>query len=364
MSGAGRSVGVYCDLGRRQGAGHLVRGSALGAVLLALGAAVEVVADFEAVPWAADQVVELGLVPRQGRDPAALPGLARRRGWDTLVLDSYLAVPADLTGLAVPLAALDDEAPRVLPAALVVNQNLTAVGCDYSGWPARQVLRGPRYAMVRPRITAARPASPGVADGTGRPRRVLVVLGGTDAADAVHAVSRLVLSGPGPVELHVLCPGPAARAAVLALPVPPGSTVRAGPPVLDVERLMTWADLVVSAAGTSVWELCCLGVPMALVVVADNQLSNYRLLLDAGLAVGLGPVADVVAGRPAALPPLDPHVAREMASRAWHTVDGLGTERVARAVLGLRAGAAPATRRPPDPVHVPAAPTPAEESHA
>jgi hypothetical protein len=97
---------------------------------------------------------------------------------------------------------------------------------------------------------------------------------------------------------------------------------------------MTWADLVLSAAGTTVWELCCVGAPMALVTVAENQLRNYELVLEAGLAIGLGRLADI--GALAALPArLGTPAINDLGGRAWKTVDGAGADRVARAVRSL-----------------------------
>lgn len=330
-------VGIYCDLGKRLGAGHFVRCTALGAALRRAGADVEIVADVASVGWAAGQAVDLGLGVRQCDDPAAVPGLAAEARWDVAVVDSYQAGAADLASLTVPLAALDDEDLRPLPAVLVVNQNLSADDCDYRSWPARTVLRGPEYALVRPRIAVARPDRYAERDWSGRPQRVLVVLGGTDAGGAVAAVAGLALRDLAPVELRVVAADRAAAATVRALPVPAGSSVDVSLPVPAVERLMTWADLVLSAAGTTVWELCCLGVPMALLVTADNQGRHYARAVDAGIAVGVGRLADVVAGRVAGLPPaLRTRAVNDVGVRAWATVDGLGADRVARAVLALR----------------------------
>jgi spore coat polysaccharide biosynthesis predicted glycosyltransferase SpsG len=318
------TVGIYCDLGPSLGAGHFVRCSALGAALVAEGARVEIVADFASVPWAAEQAADLGLAAIQGLIPDAV---ARASAWDVAVVDSYLASASDFAGLPVPLAAIDDEDRRPLPAALVVNQNLNAPECLYSGWPAESVLRGPAYALVRPRIRAARPPSYSERDWSGRPQRVLVVLGGTDAGGGAATVAALALSALAPVDLRVISPRPLG-----ALPVPPGSSLEVTGTVLAVEELMTGADLVLSAAGTTIFELCCLGVPMALAVAADNQLPNYGHVLRDGLGAGLGRVGEITS-LPGEL--RDPALLNAHGKAAYATVDGLGAARVAEAVLAL-----------------------------
>lgn len=215
-----------------------------------------------------------------------------------------------------------------------MNTNLTATELDYSSWPARTVLRGPEFALLRPSIVDARGEAYRERNWAGRPQRVFIVLGGTDAGDGVVTMTRLALADLGPVELRVIAPNEDALAAVLALPVPDGSSVDASLPVLDLQRWMSWADLVLSAAGTTIWELCCVGVPMALVIVADNQVRNYELMIELGLATGLGRLSDVVAGRLPSLPEvLRTPAINDLGRQAWKTVDGHGADRVAAAIL-------------------------------
>jgi spore coat polysaccharide biosynthesis predicted glycosyltransferase SpsG len=39
------------------------------------------------------------------------------------------------------------------------------------------------------------------------------------------------------------------------------------------------ADLAIGAAGSSVWERCCLGLPQVLMVTADNQREIFKNLI-------------------------------------------------------------------------------------
>ena len=56
---------------------------------------------------------------------------------------------------------------------------------------------------------------------------------------------------------------------------------------------MTAADLVVSAAGTSSWELLCLGAACAFVCVADNQETSYERVVAAGAVAGVGRLGEL-----------------------------------------------------------------------
>jgi RimJ/RimL family protein N-acetyltransferase len=125
----------------------------------------------------------------------------------------------------------------------------------------------------------------------------------------------------------------------------PRGRLEVTPPISDLPAAMAQADLVVSAAGTSVWELCALARPMAVVAVVDNQLPGYAALLRAGAAAGLGRPDDLadpsaVAG---VLRPLLQEPARrdELATAARTLIDGLGAWRVVSAWEQVVAGATP-----------------------
>jgi spore coat polysaccharide biosynthesis predicted glycosyltransferase SpsG len=99
---------------------------------------------------------------------------------------------------------------------------------------------------------------------------------------------------------------------------------------------------VLSASGTSTWELLCLGVPPALIWVAENQRLGYDRTVDEGLAAGLGRLDELRSpgspGAGAAVATLrrlltDPAGRAELGARGWSAVDGLGRARVAHAVL-------------------------------
>jgi spore coat polysaccharide biosynthesis predicted glycosyltransferase SpsG len=97
---------------------------------------------------------------------------------------------------------------------------------------------------------------------------------------------------------------------------------------------------VLSAAGTTTWELLVLGACTALVCVADNQASGYQRAVTAGAAAGIGMLSDLVRDPAAATRTLaqllrDPHARAALSRRAWHLVDGRGRQRVADALLAL-----------------------------
>jgi spore coat polysaccharide biosynthesis predicted glycosyltransferase SpsG len=58
---------------------------------------------------------------------------------------------------------------------------------------------------------------------------------------------------------------------------------------------MAWADVAVTAAGSTCWELCYAGLPALVTVLADNQRGVAAALADAGAVRSLGAAGDVTA---------------------------------------------------------------------
>ena len=108
----------------------------------------------------------------------------------------------------------------------------------------------------------------------------------------------------------------------------------------DLARWMAAASLAVTAGGVTASELACVGVPMVIVVAAENQRESARGLVRARAAVALdGTTAAGIRGVGAAVCRLakDPLRRRRMAAAGRRLVDGRGAARVARALTQLLA---------------------------
>ncbi|SCG72644.1 PseG/SpsG family protein [Micromonospora coxensis] len=355
-------IGLRCDAGPRRGVGHLVRCLALGEEFLARGATVELFGTVERVGWAAAQLTARGIPLHPGPDtPRGLVEAARAHRLDAMVLDSYDLDPAGagaLRAAGVTTLAVVDGDTRGQDADLYLDQNFgadtdTATGPDTSGGTvagtgtgtaAGRLLAGTRYALLRDSVIAARPAAPRMATAVGRPR-VLAFFGGTDAVGAAPVLTRVLLGTGHPMELTVVVGRPEIEADLEEVTPGRGQTLRPVPPTDALPALIGAADLVVSAAGTSTWELCCLGAPSALVCVVDNQRESYHRVVAHGLAAGLGELPELaaagVAGRAARAAAAgtlrglltSPRRRAALSARGWATVDGQGRARVADAVL-------------------------------
>ncbi len=316
---------IRADGNARIGAGHLVRCAALGDALAALGwrcVYARAPGGF-ALPGGGDtrEIVELR-GPADTHADAALAACGRAP--DAAIVDHYElgdAFAAAIAPAAGRLVRIDDGPGAPLRGDIVVNP---APGIDAELYGKIRVLTGPAYALLRPAFAAAR-RDPRRAPGAGR--RVLVTLGAsTPVARIVEVAARIAALGRVAVEA---IGGPDAA----DFPAPPGVELRRG--WSDLADAMARADLVVTAGGGTVWEMCCLGVPGVVVVTAENQRRNAAALAAAGAARVVGDLDSTASDRIArAVGDLLDDTAgyAAMAGKAWKLCDGKGAVRVARAI--------------------------------
>ena len=335
-------VGLRCDANPEMGVGHVMRCVALAEALVARGDDVVFLASITGVDWLAGQL-PAPCVPGEW-EPDRLVEQARSLELDAVVLDSYELDPAAagrLSGSGVATLAVVDGDSRGQEADLFLDQNLGATAAIGGGsW-----LVGLRYALVRSAVTARRPPAPRPA--SGEHPRVLCVFGGTDTFGAASVAAETLTRTAVPLDATVITAGRPG-------PWPPpaaGQTLTFVDHAADLPALVAEAHLVVSASGTSTWDLLCLGVPTALLWVVDNQAAGYHRAVDAGLAIGVGHLDDL---RQDAAPAvrtlrealLDPRARQQLGAMAWGAVDGQGADRVATALAAVAAARRPVWDRP------------------
>jgi spore coat polysaccharide biosynthesis predicted glycosyltransferase SpsG len=327
---------VLCEAAQATGLGHFVRSMALVTELARRGADLHVLLRPDVLPSARADAAAVGSV--HVGDWADAPGLAARLGAD-VVVDSYRVGGPEIEELSRAcaragrqLVVIDDLADRDFPADVVVNQNLGAERLTYPR--AARVLAGPRHALLRPDFPAGRAAGLASAELLpDQPRRVLVLFGGTDASGTAQTAALAALAAFPDAAVRVVLPVPQAPRPEL-LAEARATVLR---PLATVHEEMLAADLVVSAGGTTLWELCCLARAVAVVAVADNQVPTYDEMAAGGhvLPAGRRPetAPAVLAARLAELV-APPGTLRRVARSAATVTDGAGCARVADVLLG------------------------------
>ena len=305
------------DSGPRVGAGHAVRCLALAEDLVDAGCAVQVTGALDPPAWVAGQLRTLGVATRPAPRGRLLPD--DLVDVDVVHVDSYAAVDLlpSVHAAGAVLSSLEDGPYGRRRADLVVDPSLVPDRRPDDGSPL--VLVGSAYAPVRRVVRTAAAAR------TGRPPSArptaLVVLGGTDAAGALSRVVEAVREASRGRDVHIAAVTPH----VSSLP----EGVTGVEPSPDLPSRFAEVDLVVSAAGTTVAELCTVGVPMALALAADNQAAGLAALVRAGAAVALGDLRHGALDVTALRRLLADATHREaLAAAARRLVDGRGARRV------------------------------------
>lgn len=288
---------VRADAAADIGTGHVMRTLALAQFWMLAGGHVTYVTatlpdalaarlDSEGVDRLATQTV-----PGSEADAARVAAIADADGATAIVVDGYHFGEPFRKRLAQTRAQTllvhDFEVSDTLWLDGVLNQNAHASPAHYPRVERSRMLLGPRFALLRREFADRAARTPPVA--ASPPMRLLVTMGGGDehnvTALVVRALDRLAV----PLQVTVLTGGANSRAVeVRRLAGRSAHPVQVLHDVRDVARVMAVHDIAVSAAGSTAWELACLGVPWLSIAVADNQVPIQDELHRLGVAVSLG----------------------------------------------------------------------------
>jgi UDP-2,4-diacetamido-2,4,6-trideoxy-beta-L-altropyranose hydrolase len=171
------------------------------------------------------------------------------------------------------VAAIDDLAPYPFPCHLVINGGVGAGTLPYSSSTGdTRFLLGPEYALLREEFWDSSPRAIG-----DEVQEVLVTMGGADGRDLTPTVLEVMESTDGDFGATVIV-GPFFKALGEIEQFAKRSRRRVNlvhSPV-SVRDLMAGADLAISAAGQTLYELAVTGTPAIAVQVAENQADNIR----------------------------------------------------------------------------------------
>lgn len=316
------------------GLGHLMRCRVLLLEMARRGIAADLWIQGErsaldGLTWPAGTDVRVTNVPADRVETEAAAYLGQRgHGW--VVVDGYDFSGTTLYDLLAArggrLLMLDDFANRpLLKADVVLNQDTERADL-YDGvrTQARRFLLGPRYALIAPEYREAR-WTRGYQESLSR---VLVSFGAGDGKRLTDKLLSL-LDGYRPVlEVDVvLGPFYGSDESLRAYKGPHRLTLHRG--LRSLAELMCEADVMVTIAGTSVLQACCVGLPLIVCHTEENQRELYRTVE----AEGIGACASAASLDAAVVERLfrslaDLSVRRERSDKARRLVDGAGASRV------------------------------------
>lgn len=225
----------------------------------------------------------LGATQAQDAEGCAPILAAQRPDW--LIVDHY-ALDARWERALAPhyrkLMVIDDLADRPHACDLLLDQTFGREPGDYRPLvpDACDLLCGSQYALLRPEFAALRNyslrrrAQPALRD-------LLITMGGVDKDNATGQLLQALRSCPLPADCKItVVMGATApwldEVRKQAQDMPRPTQVLVG--VSDMAQRMADSDLAIGAAGATSWERCCLGLPTAMMVLAENQRHAARIL--------------------------------------------------------------------------------------
>jgi UDP-2,4-diacetamido-2,4,6-trideoxy-beta-L-altropyranose hydrolase len=333
---------LRADASEQMGTGHLMRCLGLtefwrergGQVLLATHSNLEPLLERFRAEGA--EIIRPKSSPASIQEARELAAAAKNRSAKWIALDGY-HFPAEYherLGQGARVLLIDDNghAGRYT-ADVVLDQNLTATENNYrQRGKNTHLLLGTKYALLRREFRIAKQECSKQA---GEKTRVLVSTGGSDPENVMAKVLRAV-GGKEHVEVRAVIGAgnkffTTLREITRQSPTPIRLETNAKMP-----ELMAWADIAISAAGATLWELAFMGVPTLTVELMDHQRPIAHAFANWGAGINLGWHGDLQDAKiVGAMQSLLADKARcsAMSAKGRALVDGRGSGRVFAALM-------------------------------
>lgn len=276
---------------------------------------------------------------------------------DFIIVDSYFVTPAYLTWLKENIgtvAYIDDVLTFSYPADIVVNYNAYATASSYhelyrGSAVLPELILGPAYAPLRNmfRDIPRRELKDKVED-------ILLSTGGSDELHVAINFLRHVCEHSSSFTYHVLVGAMNTDKTLIYQLAEGNDCVVIHENVADMKSLISSVDIAVSAAGSTLYEICACGTPLITFSTADNQVPGAEAFEKLGLAVNVGDLRDpksiipgaVMSGTldTTAIPRIvetveklagDKKARFEMSRREQESVDARGAERLAEQLINI-----------------------------
>ncbi|MGD2179780.1 UDP-2,4-diacetamido-2,4,6-trideoxy-beta-L-altropyranose hydrolase [Lusitaniella coriacea] len=298
MSDRANPILIRTDASPQIGTGHLMRCLALaqahqetgGCTIFAM--ARKPPALVERLKLDAMEIVPLSVIPGSSEEAKTTASLAQELGCNGVVVDGYhfsAEYQKILTKFGLNLLFIDDcgHASHYY-ANWILNQNIHANETLYQSRESyTQLLLGTRYTLLRREF---RQWQGWQRETIQKASKILVTLGGGDPDNVTgKVIQALQQIGSEMLEVIVVVGGANPHYEQLQfycqeLRFP----VRLVRNVTNMPELMAWADIAVTAGGSTCWELAFMGLPSLILIVAENQRAIAQKLEEVKVGVNLG----------------------------------------------------------------------------
>jgi UDP-2,4-diacetamido-2,4,6-trideoxy-beta-L-altropyranose hydrolase len=261
------------------GAGHAIRSSVLADALIEKGWNCKIVT----------LETSYGFIKNLERCERVDPDVffEEKPACDLLVIDSYdfgEEYEKHFRDSAKKIMVIDDLANRKHDCDILLDQTYGREAHDYKGLVPEscKILAGSDYVLLRKEFIELRPKALEKRRETKEIKRILISMGGSDPHNftlkALQMVKDSGFKGVLDVVLGFAAPHYSEVEDFLKH-LPNESSIHINP---NMAQLTYDADLAIGAAGSSVWERCCLGLASLLMKTAGNQDKIYESMIEGG----------------------------------------------------------------------------------
>ncbi len=328
------------------GLGHLMRCLSLADELKKQGAQVYFVSkDYKA---GNDLLKSRGyevktIEPNAFEDEDLKQGAPLLKSADLIITDSYeigTYYLQKLKQLKTPIASLDDlyGNPNLttIPSDIIINPNPYAKKSDYKNKTSKDttLLVGNKYTPLREEFSKATQAKRILNRDV---ESILITMGGEDKEDNTKKIMQTIEALPSNLKIAVILG--AANTHKQQLETYSKTLKNKYQIIQNVPRISEYmlnCDIAITAAGSTVWELCAAGTPFIAIQVADNQqgIIDYIKKSKIGLAIGY-PTKQGLEELLRQLQILikDFKLREKLSAKAKRIIDGKGAQRLAKELL-------------------------------
>lgn len=261
-----------------------------------------------------------------------------------IVVDSYYVTAQYLSALKMrsPIAYIDDVMAFAYPVDFLINYNVYADKTAYEQLYADnnlippEFLLGTTYAPLRKQFKTLPPKiiSEKCSD-------IFISTGGADPAHLALRYAKYIVAHDcgNSIKYHILVGAMNPDLVAIEDIAADCDNILVHSNVSDMKSLICSCDFAISAAGSTLYEICACGVPLITYVMADNQIPGAMAFASNGLALYCGDIrdGDICPAVFRAVEQLasDCGKRQSLSRKMQRLIDGNGAERMAHQLLRL-----------------------------
>jgi UDP-2,4-diacetamido-2,4,6-trideoxy-beta-L-altropyranose hydrolase len=252
-----------------------------------------------------------------------------------LVLDGYffdLSYQDQIRSAHIPLLVIDDNHHlSEYHADYLLNQNLGAEKIAYHINQDTKLLLGTQYTLLAPNFNEWQSWQRHIPS---KAKNILVTLGGSDPTHLTSHILNLLKDFPIKIRTIVGPMNPDLK--TIKESFASLDNIEILTCVTDMPALMSWADLILTASGTTVWESAYMGLPAIFFVTAANQETIAKNAALQGIGIQAGSIKEPL---PSHLKETlhkiinTPETRRHLSNNGRRLIDGSGAKRVVETLL-------------------------------